>query len=702
MRNYYTLKDFFFEINDYIIETNLLAKEENLSNKWTEFFDEIINSYAPFANSTEDFKSIINKIVNQRKEDISEVLLYLCSGLSIEKPKNRRLCINVIYCLDEIILTNEDDKNWKRYIEFRYKSFKKLIDNNYHAEAATILDNLRLHKESTANSNSTLLRSLKQYIKPYRRLINLKIEGFENQNNYNQAQFLNSIYYVHPEYEFEARLQEREKRYLGMPFFEILFEIIFPIVLLTILFGINIVVKDNTATNIFYFFRIGNFSFVELTVGFFVIYLTFWIFKVLEYSKLTIRQTIFFKIVTIITIILSLQLYVQNKYNKSEKRYFPQKTSHIKPKKNLDDIFVLVTKFNPIEQHSVFDRNYSELKACNAFYKKMLLLKESSVSAFKENIHFDYSNQNLNIDREEDFDKIYTQKKYDFVIIGDVYKTDKANYVTINCCIVNDEIKIMTRNWQDSLPIGINEVNGNPIAYFANPMKYYEKLFKNDVSVHRSFNCANYSMLKGYNFSFNTDFPTAFSINTSIDVAPIIVHQYISLLLLWSKCEKNDMTNQEDYDNLINCINNILAVLLLNDKSKGNINFEIHLKILKAFFVNKKLIHKLPKYQIYKEYIIILDLWIQKTQFIGEALYRMLQINEVQPSDIEYIMKSYWFISYMNGIKYLDIEDEDKDQKVLRVLVNNLLNTNWNDSNEQYSTSKTDIDIYEKMYKIFN
>jgi hypothetical protein len=686
MKEFYLLKSYLYEINDVITDDPELLQDRNVLNEWTTCFAQLEDVYNR------------NHVDPAFREQLIKLLLKLPDGVPINRKEGRRLIINTVLCLDELVLMHFGAEFWEHSSELRFKAFCKFLDNDFDADAAAIMDNLRLLKDRVVHTNVPLYEKLKSIIKPYRKTINKKIEGFENQNNFNKAQFLNSIYYLHPEYEFESNLQEKEKEYLRMPVFEVAFEIVFPIILLSLLFGINFLGSDQTETNLFYFFRVGNFSFVELTAGFFLIYLAFWLFKVLEYSKLSVRRTIFFKFFTIVSIVLFLQFYVQGKYNNSERRYFPQKVSQVKPAKKEGDINILVSKFTPIEQYSVFDKNYSEIKACNAFYKKMLLLKESSDSTIREQIHIDYSKHRLNIQSEEDFQKIYKQKKYDFVISGDVYQNESETYLSVYCCIVNEDIKEMLSLWKKGLENATTKDQKSNLTLFSSPYRYYELLYNGEPILNFEGAIKKSYLVTNIDYDFQKETFNSFSMTSSIAESPQILLNYIKILTQW-----HNMNNIGTFDStLINETQKSLQMFSDSVYSYNNLKFKAHLLLLKAYFINEALKNVIKAGDKSR----IADLFLEKTTMLGEALFLQLLINGLSDVEIEYTVKCYWFLSIRMLLK-IDFKYRTQDGSFLedktlldleRLSYNNIINKSWDRKGILKSDSELDKNIYESMH----
>jgi len=642
MTNFTTVKKYLLEIND------LQGIDNLVSNKWEPIISELIKIEAEINNSKfeKDRNNKLNDLelfLDEHAETIYKILINAPTGISLKKNGNSRLVVLIILVLDELEFYAKE--YWKDYLSFRYKAFTMFIERDLDAEAACILDSLR-QKRRFAKQDSYLTERLNQQLKICRRLVNKKIEGFEKQSNFNQAQFLNSIYYVHPEYEFESRLQEKESKYLRMPLFEIAIGIVIPIILLTISLGLNTFLKNDSDNKVLNYLNKGEFSFDILIFGFFIIYITFWLFKVLEYSKISVRRTILYKILIVAIIVSSSYYYINNKYKETEAKYFPFTenidTSTIAPKTK-----VLITEFNNVEKRSIFDKNNSEMKISKLFYKK--ILEKNDHNLWKtENLAFDYCPQSLSFKTEKDFkNKLTNNAKYDIIISGDIFsENEKMLYISNSCYIVNDTIKKLIESFDKRRDIESNTPRYDFLTLFCTPLEYYSLISKQDTTNNRlKYDIGSICGLT--NYRIQGSFPQGVSFVQTINNSPQIIYYYISLLHLWKEYDIKKI-EQDKLDSIIYCIDNISAISNLEYHLEANTEFKIHLCLLKSYFINEKikfLFNNLGYLEGVDKQNTALNLWSLKVELMAKAIESSLEINNIEQEKIDFLIASFYYVN---------------------------------------------------------
>jgi hypothetical protein len=606
---------------------------------------------------------ILEAFLNRNKVYIFNELISAPTGISIKRKEHHQLIVLIVFVLDEFEFW-KDELLWKKYLEFRYKAFSVLLKNDLDTVASEIFTNLQKILSDIKPSTSIYWRRINNQIKAYSKQISRKIRLVTDQKHFADAAMLNTLYQLYPDYEYNSTLQEDERKFFRVPFFKSILDILFTLVFTVFLYGINkMIAEGNEYKDLFNFFRKGNFSFVELVYGFSLIYVCFWIFKLMEYSSI---RNIWKNVVKGIVILLAvggIEWYIIDKYNKQEKQYFPQNAEQINDTINKDDTYVLVTRFTPVEKYSVFSSGNPEINACQLFYKKMLENKESADSLLKKQLHIDYSNYALDIKSEKDFKDIYTQIKYDFVINGDLIKLgDKEPCLLNSCYIVDDSLKQLLEKFNEGLNVKLasDPSIDNYLRYYAEPFNYYANVFYPNRNRIDPQLCFDVKPLNLSEFNFQNNFTTDISFISSMENSPTIAFNYIVMLETWSRLKNDNYKNASAIDSAISCINNIQLVLpdtTFSDKKHSNVELKIHLLTVEAFFINEKI----KKLEYSPKNDTIMYLWFNKTNLIGEALELSAKHLNMSKKDIEYLMVSYWFVNYYLMVNYLEHKQRNED-----------------------------------------
>jgi hypothetical protein len=654
MSDYTSVRNHLLELNDLPIANNLIG------SKW----GIIIAELRPL-----DDPQLGNKI-EERKSEIYNLLTSAPTGISMSVKENRRLIILIIQILDELEFYN-DEEYWRAYLEFRRKTFLLFLNNNLDAEAAYLFDNLRTIRKKADINNKELADRINTQFKNYYRKINKKLKGFEDQNDFNRAQFLNSIYSLHPEYEFESQLQEKENRYIRIPFFEIMVEVVIPMVLLSALLGISALSKNSDENNVFAYFTKGNFTFNDIILVFFIIYLVFWVFKQLDHSKINNRLKILFKVIIILSLFGSIVLTVRHQNNTHVKNYFP--TNFNQDGKTR----MLVMKFKPLVEHSVFDQNYSEINASQLFYKKMLTLNQNEIGLQDDSIIIDYYPNNYTIQNACDFDKMFCQKKYDAIINGEIIESNAGiNVFTSLYCAnktplinyFNDSIFDKTFNF-NSLQLEIIAYEGfissldTFLTYCERPKNYYERicLFLNIKYKYKLKAAIPY----GIENRVEQAYPSSLNFLNSLDVSPIICYNYIRMMKLLSE---NKNQSKIKLLRILSLIDNIpLSKDIIGDNSQEvkMRQLKLHLKMIKIYCLNELIKLSLSNTEKF-------DYWKKKIENINEALYVLCELNDISDNERDCILICNSFVNYYYLYTIKDLRQDSAESKFFYEIENQM------------------------------
>lgn len=610
-----------------------------------------------------------NKILPEAKKDeFFRILIALPSGYSISNRKEiRRLIILIVLILDQLEYYNEPV--WREYFQFRHKAFNLFLKHDFDAEAAHIYNELD-ELSRRAGNNLGLKKRLQNQLNTYKKLIECKFKKLSTTHEYNKLKFLHSIYKIIPEYVYNADLENKERSFFRIPFFKSVLDLVFTTLLFIVIYAINIIIVKGSNNDVFTFLLKGNFSFVQLTIGFFVIYSCFLLFKYLETQGFKNIWKNFFKGIIIICAVIFTQIYILDYQNREERKFFQlhKKHYHYESTTNknifLNHNYILVTKFGAIEKKSIMDGHYSDLNISKLFYKKMLEIK-SSDSFNSENLHIDYYDQGLDISTESDFYKIYDQEKYDFIINGDYFNNNNDILVCNSCYIIDTIYKQLLVGIQKGL-FDSNNKHELTTSYNYDPFNYYKHIFrlnKNTYSIDSTL-CYNANYLPS-SLVLNKIFPNDLSFISQINISPIIAYKYFNILINWAKLK--DATNENKpsiLNSLVTHIWDIQALCQQEDssqfrKSNNNIELQIHLLLLKSFFINQQIaaIHRDPKFPSTNE----LNLWFQKTNDMGEALRICAKFRHLDEFEIDYLMTSYWFINFNKLAQELGLNSSLED-----------------------------------------
>lgn len=653
----------------------------------------------------------LKTFIEKNKQYIFNELTDAPKGLSVNRKKIPQFIVLIILVLDGLEFYN-NNTFWEKYLDFRFKAFMLFVDNNLDADAACIFDSLREIRNSI-EYNTPLHKRINHQLKIYSKRIKKRLEDSEKRNNYNEAQFLNSIYSLHPEYEFESRLQEKESKYIRLPFFEIMIEIVIPIVLLSALLGVNAIFKSNGDNNIIAYFTKDDFTFNDIIIGFFVIYLTFWVFKLLEYSKLSVRLTIFFKVFIIVAIIVSTLLFVKRQYKTQELRYFPKEV-------NIDTIpkeitRVLITEFNNIEERSIFDKNNSEIKISQLFYKKILERNEHNLWN-TDSIIFDYSSNNLKFKTEQEFKDKQKKVIYDVIVSGDIFRVSSNNedekgelYISNSCYFPDSLFKHLIETF-DKQKSKFEKTEYNFLTYYNSPLVYYEDISPlEDITIKLKSDIGYICGLT--NYRIQGSFPQGVSFLNSVNNSPLIIYYYVSLLHLWKECESKKFFSKESLDNIIYCIDNISSIsgneeFKSSIKLKSNSEFKIHLNLLKSYFINesiKKCFNEKGEIVGKNKENEAFNLWALKIELMAKAIEESLMLNDIRQDKIDFLIASFYYVNYevlaevLNLYGRINVSSNKYNENYSNILRKNVLRI-FNNYEQKYDSLPTYSDSYFSSY----
>jgi hypothetical protein len=635
--------------------------------------------------------------------DIFEKLIEYPKGKSISKEGMPRIIVLSVYIIDELI-SYLNPLQFNQYIEFRLKAFILLVEHDKDPEAGEIYNNLS-EVINKLSPNSLLWQKLKQQVKNYKRIIVRKIKSLEVRKQFDKANLINSIYSIVPDYAYEPRIEVKEKKHFEWHFLEPLYKVIIDALFILFVFGLNLrLLKHYENGNMFTYLAKGNFDIYDLLFGLVLIFLIFWLFKVFDRQIINNLWKNIVKGLTFLFALILINVLIFQRYKNEVEKYFPDENDKkvMMGTYNDDTIRVLVTKFMPLEKTTIFNKDYSDVNASKLFYKKMLENKESSDISLRNNIIIDYSDIPLDIENEKDFKRIYKQKRYEFIIGGDIQKDGDRLCVFNSCYIVDTTKRSLLTNLKNELRYGnntIDEIAKNTphtsnadkmkgliktnaklnisknltrfFSFYANPFMYYDSIFYSNLGRIDSVLCFDLRGLNNVDFDIQKDFPSGLSFISSIEKSPVITFNYIAILTKWAKLrnnQNNSLNKDRTLTNIIEHIDIIQAICSdtsFVNKIHNNIELEIHFLQLEAYFINQKIINRIIELGSKKESIKkdskLLNLWFQKTSLMGKALELSSKYKNFRNSDIEYLQISYWFVSYYAMAKYLEGESNYND-----------------------------------------
>jgi hypothetical protein len=635
-------------------------------------------------------------------QKIYSTLIEAPKGKSINKKGIPRLIVLSILVLDELIFF-KDDFRWNKYIEFRYKAFSLFDKNDFDGEASELFKNL-IEIKYRLNNRPELKKKLDYQEKIYKRKISRKIKELETCKQFDKAGLLNSMYGTVPGYIYELRIEEKEKKHFEWHFLEPVYKIVVEVLFFLFVFGINqMVIKKFKSGDLFAYFAKGSFDIYELLYGFALIFLMFWLFKLLDHQRIKNLYRNIIKGLLIIAALVIIDMFIITKYKSERERYFPNEYDErvMSGEYKDDTVRVLVTKFTPLEKTTIFNRDYTDINASKLFYKKLLELKKSSNPQGKDKIVIDYDDSPLEIESEGDFERIYEQKKYDFVIGGDLHKAGDKLCVLNSCYIIDTGYTNLIQNWNDRLLDG-EMINNNLrndsstfFKFYNDPVTYYREVTyfprdndSSDVPMDDRLPghyVLPYSLQKYNIASFRSlvNIPNSdFSFISSMEKSPAIAYHYINFLKQWNIYKKNE-SNTKLADSIIIDLDQISTICDDSVSSlSNNIQFSIFVLCLKTYFINQRIKYETNKTE--KNY-----LWTIKTETVEKSLRKILKLSKYDPFDIQYIISSLWFCSYIKALRFRLYSPNDISVHILKPFRKKLM------LNEDYTKYEP---VYVGMY----
>jgi hypothetical protein len=606
-----------------------------------------------------------------------------------------RVVLLSVLTLDELILTNTL-LPWEEYVDFRFKAFQLFVEQNKDAEAAELFNNL-LELINKLSPKSLLRQKLKQQFKNYKRIIVRKIKKHEAYKQFDKSSHLNSMYGVAPDYAYEPRIEEKERKHFQWHFLEPIYKVVVDFFFVLFIYGFNIYfLKKVNHGDLFAYFSKGKFDIYELLFGFVLIYIVLWVYKIIDLQTKVVLKN-FLKALTLISAIAFIDVYIVVRYNAELGTAFPGKNNKLVAEGKYDDdkIRVLVTKFMPIEKSSIFSKDYSEVSISQLFYKKMLSENIDSTGKLSSEILIDYFPEDYEFTDTMAMKRLYEQGKYDVIISGDYIKQEKDIKLFTTLYWAD---KGLFRSAEKMRKLDYYEWCSTPecmtdsfLTYFKPSTTYYYDIC-DKIPLDESFrkNTKVWNIRGGANptCNFSFDFSPEHSIVNTLDKSPIICLNYIKLVdkFRGDICSF-DSTACESIIKLIDIISLLnsrkmisdnkditkVNILNLNDSYTNGLKhdlFDFHLYQLKSLIINQIVALNFKKGQ----YIAMYDNWVSKTYYIDKSIELICDINGVNDFDKETMLCYSYFTSLIylcrcdgfpsNKCKYLLIKNDTTNIKI--------------------------------------
>jgi hypothetical protein len=568
-------------------------------------------------------------------------------GQSISKNGMTRVVLLSVLTLDELVLSNTS-LPWEEYVDFRFKAFSLFVENEKDPEAGELYNNLS-EVINKLSPNSLLRQKLKQQVKNYKRIIVRKIKRLEASKQFDKASLLNSMYSVVPDYAYEPRIEEKERKYFEWHFLEPVYKIIVEVLFVLFVYGINLlIIKRFEKGDLFAFFAKGNFSIYDLLFGLALIFLLFWIFKLLDHQYIRTLWRNIIKGSMIIIALVAIEGYIIYKYNSEYKNFFPsvQNKNVLQGKYNDQVTRILVTKFMPLEKTTIFSKDYSDINISQLFYKNILTQTINKDGSLDSTILIDYFPDSYTIEKREDMEHLYQQGKYDVIISGDFVKEREKEIKIFSTLFVIDSILLKTIDDMKNMQLNSADYSENILFSFLTlnntPFEYYLKVcslanIREEYKIVIDVHC-------GLDFNVGRDFSPELSIVSTIEKSPLICIDYIKIIKLFN----SRIESPPDFEKISKLIDDIL---LWNKESDSLTSIKqkiliLHMYQLKTFKLNQKIECNLNHEKNYKD---LFSDWILKIDYINLSIDLLCDINKID----EFTRKSLIYYNSFINMYYL-------------------------------------------------
>jgi hypothetical protein len=218
------------------------------------------------------------------------------------------------------------------------------------------------------------------------------------------------------------------------------------------------------------------------------------------------------------------------------KKNLPEENKYIgaNAKKNKNnEVGLLITKYKPIKNQSIFSSNYYELDFSSSLFKKLLLLNKNEnykLNSSNEHFQIDYYNNYYEVQNIDEFKSIYKTQRYKVIIMGEIIEEDNKYFVMNDLFLIDDKIQKNIELFKKN----INNKNGYnsdlKTIFFSDPLTYYNYILNNTKTSFK--NSINYEF--NFDFKIEVSFPNILSFISTFEQTPFIIYYYVSFLLNWT------------------------------------------------------------------------------------------------------------------------------------------------------------------------